>query len=321
MLTEIPMASYTIRRLLEILFNLLMVSFLTFWIMWNTPGGPFDETNQPLSKEAKANIRAKYDLDKPFYVVWFNYVKNAAQGDFGVSYQFPTQKITSLFQRYWINSLILGGLSVLWSFPVGAVLGVVAALKRNSWIDRTITTVSLVGVTMPLIALIFVLVLIFVIQLKWLPWGTGRDLMQQEWNFLVLPVFLFGFPTVGSLARYVRSGMLDVMGQEYIRTAKAKGLTYAKVVMKHAMRNMMIPIITLFGPTLANAFTGSALVEIFFLIPGIGNFFLSSVFRRDYPLLMAVVLIGSAILSVTYLISDLSYTLIDPRVRVGGGRK
>ena len=315
------MASYTIRRLLEILVNLLLVSLVSFWIMWQTPGGPFDETNQPLSKEAKANIRAKYGLDKPFYVIWWNYVKNAAQGDFGISYQFPTQSITKLFQRYWVNSLILGGLSVLWSFPVGAIVGVIAALKRNSWIDRTITTVSLVGVTMPQIALIFVAILIFAVQLKWLPWGSGRDLLQQKWTFLIMPVFLFGFPTVGSLARYVRSGMLDVMGQEYIRTARAKGLVYGKVVMKHAMRNMMIPIVTLFGPTLANAFTGSALIEIAFVIPGIGKFFLDSVFSRDYPLLMAVTLVGSAILSVTYLLSDLSYTLIDPRVRAGGGRK
>ncbi|MCX6016971.1 MAG: ABC transporter permease [Chloroflexi bacterium] len=315
------MASYTIRRLLEILVNLLLVSLLSFWIMWQTPGGPFDETNQPLSKEAKANIRAKYGLDKPFYVIWWNYVKNAVQGDFGISYQFPTQSITTLFQRYWVNSLILGGLSVLWSFPVGAIVGVIAALKRNSWIDRTITTVSLVGVTMPQIALIFVAILIFSVQLKWLPWGSGRDLLQQKWQFLVMPVFLFGFPTVGSLARYVRSGMLDVMGQEYIRTARAKGLVYSKVVMKHAMRNMMIPIVTLFGPTLANAFTGSALIEIAFVIPGIGKFFLDSVFSRDYPLLMAVTLVGSAILSVTYLLSDLSYSLIDPRVRAGGGRK
>ena len=315
------MTSYIFRRVIEIFFNLLLVSFLTFWIMWQTPGGPFDEINQPLSKEAKANIRAKYGLDQPFYVIWWNYVKNAVRGDFGYSYQFPAQSITSLFQRYWINSLILGGLSVLWSFPVGAIAGVISALKRNTWIDRTITTVSLVGVTLPPIALIFFAVLIFSVQLKWLPWGNGRDLWLQEWRFFIMPVFLFGFPTVGSLARYVRSGMLDVMGQEYIRTAKAKGLAYGKVVMKHAMRNMMIPIITLFGPTLANAFTGSSLIEIAFLIPGIGNFFLTSVFRRDYPLLMAVVLVGSALLSLTYLISDVVYTMVDPRVRVGGGRK
>lgn len=315
------MASFTVRRLIEIFFNLLLVSLLSFAIMWNTPGGPFDETNQPLSKEAKANIRAKYGLDQPFYVVWWNYVKNAVQGDFGISYQYPQTKITTLFQRYWVNSLILGGLAVLWSFPVGAVIGVIAALKRNTWIDRVITTVSLVGVTMPQIALIFFAILIFSVQLKWLPWGNGRDLLQQDPKFLIMPVFLFGFPTVGSLARYVRSGMLEVMGQDYIRTAKAKGLTYAKVVMKHAIRNMMIPIITLFGPVLANAFTGSAFIEVSFLIPGIGSFFLSSVFRRDYPLLMAVVLVGSAILSLTYLISDISYSLVDPRVRVGGGRK
>ncbi len=315
------MVSYIIRRLLEIVVNLLLVSLLSFAIMWATPGGPFDELNQPLSKEAKANMMAKYDLDKPFYVVWWNYVKNAVQGDFGISYQYPRESIPSLFKRYWINSLILGGLAVLWSFPVGAVLGVISALKRNTWIDRTITTISLVTVTMPQVALIFFAVLIFSVQLKWLPWGNGRDLLQQELRFLILPVAIFGLPTVGTLGRYVRSGMLEVLGQDYIRTAKAKGLAYNKVVLKHAMRNMLIPIVTIFGPTLANAFTGSALLEIFFLIPGIGGFFLGSVFARDYPLLMAVILVGSFILSVTYLISDVAYGIIDPRIRVGGGRK
>lgn len=314
------MASYIVRRLLEIAVNLLLVSLLSFAIMWATPGGPFDELNQPLSKEAKANMMAKYDLDKPFYVVWWNYVKHAVQGDFGISYQYPRESIPSLFQKYWVNSLILGSLSVLWSFPVGAILGVISALKRNTWIDRTITTISLITVTMPQVALIFFAVLIFSVQLKWLPWGNGRDLMHQELRFLIMPVVIFGLPTVGTLGRYVRSGMLEVLGQDYIRTAKAKGLSYGKVVLKHAMRNMMIPIVTIFGPTLANAFTGSALIEIFFLIPGIGGFFLSSVFARDYPLLMAVILVGATVLSLTYLISDVAYGIIDPRIRVGGGR-
>jgi len=225
-----------------------------------------------------------------------------------------------LFKKYWINSIILGGLSVLWSFPIGAVLGIISALRRNTWVDRTITTLSLVTVTMPQVALIFFAVLIFSVQLKWLPWGNGRDLLQQELRFLIMPVMIFGLPTVGTLARYVRSGMLEVLGQDYIRTAKAKGLSYNRVVTKHALRNMLIPIITIFGPTLANAFTGSALIEIFFLIPGIGGFFLSSVFARDYPLLMAVILIGSFILSLTYLISDVLYGIIDPRIRLGGRR-
>lgn len=314
------MARYLIGRIAGMAFVLLAVSFITFLIMYNTPGGPFDETNQPLSAEAKANILKKYGLDQPFYVQWFKYVTNAVQGDFGYSYQYPKERVFDLLAKYWINSIILGVLSVAWSFPAGAILGVIAALKRNSWIDRTITVVSLVGVTVPQISLIFLSILLFIVTLKWAPFGNGKPILQQDLRVLILPVFIFGIATVGSLARYVRSGMLDVMGQDYIRTARAKGMKRSGVILKHAMRNMMIPIITVFGPTLSNAITGSIFVEFAFAIPGIGRFFLGSIFARDYPLIMATTLVSAVILAVTFLASDIAYTLVDPRVRLGGGK-
>jgi peptide/nickel transport system permease protein len=312
------MARYLVARVVGVVIVLLSVSFLTFALMYNTPGGPFDETNQPLSAEAKANIMRKYGLDQPFYVQWARYVWNAAQGDFGYSYSYPNQRIIDLLLRYWKDSLLLGLASVAWSFPVGAVLGIIAALKRNTWIDRTITVFSLIGVTVPLISLIFYGQMIFVVWLKWVPWGTGRSLTTQPLSFWILPVFLFGIGTVGSLARYTRSGMLEVLGQDYIRTARAKGLKRFAVIFKHALRNMMIPLITLFAPTLTNAVTGSIFVEFAFSIPGIGRFFLGSIFARDYPMIMATTLIGAFIVVTTYLISDIAYTLVDPRVRLGG---
>ena len=312
------MARYLTVRIAGMVFVLLMVSFLTFMLMYNTPGGPFDEKEIPLSPEAKANILAKYGLDQPFYVQWAKYIWNAVQGDFGYSYSYPNQRIVDLLWRYWKDSLILGFASVAWSFPTGALLGVIAALKRNTWIDRVITVFSLVGVTLPLISLIFYGQMIFVVLLKWVPWGTGRSLTQQPLSFWILPVFLFGIATVGSLARYTRAGMLEVLGQDYIRTARAKGVRRVGVIFKHAMRNMLIPLITLFGPTLSNAITGSVFVEFAFAIPGIGSFFLGSIFSRDYPMIMATTLIGAVILTVTFLLSDIAYTLVDPRVRLGG---
>jgi ABC-type dipeptide/oligopeptide/nickel transport system permease component len=309
------MARYLLFRFLGFIFVLLTVSFITFFLMYSTPGGPFDETQMPLSPEAKANIRAKYGLDQPFYVQWAKYMAAAVQGDFGYSFQFKGYKVTDLFLTYWANSLLLGVLSILWSFPLGIILGIVAALKRNTIIDYVITAISLTTSTMPIFALVFFSLAIFAVWLKWLPYG-GWVNRGGDPRTLILPVFIFGLGTVGVLARYIRSGMLEVLGQDYIRTARAKGVPRALVLGKHAMRNMLIPIVTIFLPVLTNAITGSVFIEMGFVIPGIARFFLDSVNFRDYPVIMATVLIAATILAFTYLLTDIAYTILDPRIRI-----
>jgi ABC-type dipeptide/oligopeptide/nickel transport system permease component len=282
--------------------------------MWKTPGGPFDETNMPLEPAAKANIIAKYGLDQPFYVQWAKYMISAVQGDFGYSFKYPGKKVTDLLLTYWPNSILLGVLSVLWSFPVGTVLGIVAALNRNKWPDQIITSFALITSTLPSFALAFFSLAIFAVALRWVPYGGWKPI--QDPRTLILPVILFGLGTVGQLARYMRSGMLEVLGQDYIRTARAKGLPRSKVIYKHAMRNMLVPIVTIFGPVLSNAITGSAFIELWFLIPGIGHFYLDSITNRDYPIIMASVLIIAVILTLTYLLTDIAYTILDPRIRL-----
>lgn len=309
------MARYLIFRFLGFIFVLLVVSFITFFLMYSTPGGPFDENQMPLSPEAKANIRAKFGLDQPFYVQWFKYVTSAVQGDFGYSYQYPTRKVSELFLTYWGNSLLLGTLSILWSFPLGVILGIIAALKRNTVLDYVVTSTALITSTLPTFALVFFSLAIFAVWLKWLPYGGWVD-KGGDPKTLILPVLIFGLGTVGMLARYTRAGMLEVMGQDYIRTARAKGLPRAMVLGKHAMRNMMIPIVTIFFPVLTNALTGSIFVEMGYVIPGIARFFLDSVNYRDYPMIMATVLIAATILAFTYLLTDIVYTLLDPRIRI-----
>jgi ABC-type dipeptide/oligopeptide/nickel transport system permease component len=194
------------------------------------------------------------------------------------------------------------------------VLGVLAALNRNRLLDQLITGLSLISATLPTFALAFFSLAIFAVALKWVPYGGWKP--TSDIRTLILPVIIFGLGTVGSLARYVRSGLLDVLGQDYIRTARAKGVRHNKVVFKHAMRNMLVPIVTIFGPILANAITGSAFVERWFVIPGIGNFFLDSITFRDYPVIMASVLIIAVILTLTFLLTDIAYTLLDPRIRL-----
>ena len=304
------MARYLLVRFLGFIFVIITVSFITFFLMWSTPGGPFDESKMPLEGAAKANILRKYGLDQPFYVQWFKYMVNAVQGDFGISFrnQLP---VKDLFLKYWPNSLLLGTLSLLWSFPAGIVFGIVAALKRNTWIDYVITSIALITSSLPQFAVIFFALAVFAVWLKVLPYGGWSD-----WKTMVLPVIIFGMGTVGGLARYTRSGMLDVLGQDYIRTARAKGAKRSVVIFKHAMRNMLVPIVTIFLPTITNILTGSIYVELGFVIPGVGRFFLESIFTRDYPLIMATVLIAATILSITYLLTDIAYTLLDPRIRL-----
>lgn len=315
------MARYITGRLAGFVFVLLAVSFLTFALMYNTPGGPYEELNQPLSPEAKANMLKKYGLDRPFYENWWNWFSKAIQGDFGESYYYPNTKIIDLFLKYWGSSLLLGALALAWSFPLGIALGVIAALKRNTIIDQVLTTISLVSITLPQISIIFFGIAIFVIGLRWFTFSNGLAFHLQPASAMILPVFLFGIGTVGQLTRYIRSGMLDVLGQDYIRTAKAKGVSRVLVILKHAMRNMLIPIVTVFGPVVANIVTGSIYVEIAFAIPGVGRYFLGSIFNRDYPMIIFTVVITAVVLTTSNLLIDLSYTLIDPRVRLGGASK
>ncbi|MCL4504635.1 MAG: ABC transporter permease [Chloroflexi bacterium] len=308
------MARYLLVRFFGFVFVILIVSFITFFLMYSTPGGPFDEKNMPLEPAAKANILKKYGLDQPFYVQWAKYMVNAVQGDFGISFKNQVP-VKDLFLKYWPNSLLLGVLSLIWSFPAGIIFGVIAALKRNSFTDYFITAVALITSSLPQFAVIFFALAVFAVWLKWVPYGGWID-HGGSLSTLILPSIIFGMGTVGSLARYTRSGMLDVLGQDYIRTARAKGVSRAKVIFKHAMRNMLVPIVTLFFPVVTNIVSGSIYVELGFVIPGVGRFFLTSIFDRDYPVVMATVLIAAVILSVTYLLTDIAYTILDPRIKL-----
>ena len=316
------MLRYILLRLLGLLGVLLVVSFLTFFLARSVPGGPYDEINKPLSADAKANILKKYGLDKPFYVQWLDYVQHAVRGDFGTSLRHPSKTIVQLLIERWPASLLLGGLALLWSVPLGIILGVTAAIKRNTWVDSTVTFLSIIGTTIPVFALGLFGLFLFAIVLSWVPYPAGSGGWQpaKDPRILILPVFIFGLQPLGVIARYTRSNLLEVLGQDFVRTAHAKGLAPNVVLFKHALRNSLIPIITILGPIIPNALTGSAILERQFLIPGIGNFFIEGVLSRNYPLIMALVIIIAVMWGISYLLSDIAYTLADPRIRIGGGK-
>ena len=316
------MLRYILWRLLGLLGVLLVVSFAAFFLARSVPGGPYDELQKPLSAAAKANIQKKYGMDKPFYVQWFNYVIKAVQGDFGTSLQHPSKTIVQLIRERWPASLLLGGLALLWSVPLGIVLGVIASIKRNTWVDSLVTLVSIFGTTVPVFAIGLFALFLFAIVLKWVPYPASAGGWQpgKDPRVLILPVVIFGLQPLGVISRYTRSNLLEVLGQDFVRTARAKGLTPNVVLFKHALRNSMIPIITILGPIIPNALTGSAILERQFLIPGIGSFFIESILFRNYPLITAMVIIIAVMWGISYLFSDIAYTIADPRIRVGGRR-
>ncbi len=310
------MLRYLITRVVGLIGVTLIVSFIAFMMLYQLPGGPFSEEKQPLSPVAMAAIKAKYNLDKPFYVVWFSWVTHAVQGDFGTSYQAENVPITKLFADHWGVSLQLGLLSLAWSVPLGMLFGVVAAIRRNQWLDYLLRFLAIVGTTLPGFALTVFLVFIFAVRLHWVP-TTGWKPFENPAT-MVLPAFVFGLVPFGSLMRYARNGMLEALNQDYVRTARAKGLVESAVIGRHALRNVLIPVVTVLAPMIPNALTGSAILETMFSINGIGRYFIDSISSRDYPMALATAFIVATLWGISYLVTDLTYTIIDPRIRVGG---
>ena len=319
------MARYLIGRVLSLIFVLFVVSVITFVLMHSVPGGPFDESKSPLPPAAKANILAKYGLDKPIHVQYLNYMKNVVfHFDFGIPFQQPTTTVTALIAKSWLVTLQVGIMTVLLSFGLGITLGVLAAYRQNTWIDTSTTFVAMMGITTPNFVVSMWLILIFAVRLNWLPMGgwnasgdclIGNDYICTDW---IMPVIAYSLAPLAIVARYTRSSIVDVMRQDYARTAKAKGLNERTVMTRHVMRNALIPMITALGVIIPNLLTGSIFIEAVFRINGLGRFFVTSIFNRDYPMIMALFLLIAFLWSFTYLITDVLYTFADPRIRLGG---
>lgn len=316
------MARYVLGRLLSILFVLLVVSMITFALMHSVPGGPFDELNQPLPPAAKANILRKYGLDQPVWKQYINYMSNALRFDFGIPYQQPTTTVTELIARTWKVSVQLGILTILVAFGLGIPIGVYAAYNQNSWIDNAVTFVAMLGITVPNFVIAIWLILIFAVRLDWLPMGGWNDpnqwlipgVFSKTW---IMPVLAYALAPLSVTARYTRSSVLDVIRSDFVRTARAKGLGAQTILWRHVLRNALIPMVTVLGVEIPNLLTGTIFIETIFRIPGLGKFFVTSTFNRDYPMIMALVLLIATVWGLTYLATDLLYTRIDPRIRLG----
>ena len=307
------MTRYVLGRLVGLVFVLLIVSCIAFLLMHAVPGGPFDKGDRRLPEATRMAMERKYGLDKSVPEQYVRYIWAVLHGDFGVPFQSPTETVLGLIQRAWPVTIKIGVPTILLSFTLGTTLGYIAALRQNTWIDYFVTTIATLGLTIPNFVVATWLILFLSIQLEWLPtggWGEPKH--------YIMPVIAYAMAPTALVARYVRVSILEALHADHVRTARAKGLSERKVLIHHVSRNALIPAVTVLLPEIPNILTGSIFIESVFRIPGLGRFFVTSTSTRDYPMILALVLLIAAVWGLTYLITDILYTILDPRVRIGG---
>jgi len=335
------MTAYILRRFLWMVPVMLMVTIVVFGAMKLVPGGPFSGEGRPLSPEIRANFEAMYHLDEPVWKQYARYMvgdfvdtgklrdfgrNGLLGGDLGPSYKYRGRTINNvLFDGGLIKAAIsvsaqLGTLATIFAVGIGIPLGLISALKQNTWVDYTSMFFAMLGVSIPnfVLGLMLILLMLWLNQhdLPALPlarWGT--DSFGDWLSHMILPAFTLGSGGAAIIARLTRASMLDVIRQDYIRTARAKGLRERAVVVGHALKNSLIPVTTVVGPVMAAWLTGSFIIETVFSIPGIGRFFVTSINDRDYTLIMGTILVYAVLLVVMNILVDISYAFLDPRIR------
>ncbi len=303
-----------VKRLLWGIPVLWLILTLTFFLLRAAPGGPFDQERE-LSAEVAQLIAQKYQLDQPVLLQYGHYLKSIIQGDLGPSFQYADYTVNQLIALGLPVSLTIGFWALLLALILGVMLGSVAALYANRWPDLVAMIVAVIGISTPNFVIAPLLILGFAVHMQWLPvggWSGG------EWHHLVLPVVTLSFPYVAAIARLVRGGLLEVLHQPFIQTAKAKGLSNFQVLFMHALRPAMLPVVSYLGPAAVGLMTGSVVIEQIYGIPGLGRYFVQGALNRDYTLVLGVVLVIGVMMLLFNLLVDLIYRLLDPRVGAAG---
>lgn len=305
------MGNYLVKRLFSMLITLWFVITITFFLMHSIPGGPFVREKElpPAVIEA---LNEKYHLDDPLYKQYFDYLKGVATFDLGPSFVQTGVQVTDLIKQGFPYSMRMGGLASIVVLLVGIPIGIISALKQNSIIDYIVTIIATIGVAVPGFVVGTLYIYIFSSKLALVP-SFGLD----SWQSYIGPVLALSFFSLAFVMRLMRSSMLEVLGADYIRTARAKGIPEPIVIFKHALKNAIIPIITFVGPMVAAIVTGSFVIEKIFAIPGMGKYFVESVGNRDYTVLMGTTIFYASLVIVAILIVDIAYSLVDPRIKFG----
>ncbi|KYD21192.1 ABC transporter permease [Caldibacillus debilis] len=304
------MLKYILRRLASILLTLFVIVTITFFLMRIAPGNPFTSEKR-LPPEIEANLNAHYGLDQPWYKQYAQYLVKVATWDFGPSFKYKGQTVNDLIADGFPVSLYLGLEALFIAVFFGILLGVFAAVRQNSWVDYSSMSLAVIGISVPSFIMAAVLQYIFAIKLQWFPiatWGSFKH--------TILPALALAMMPLAYIARLTRSTMLEVLNNDYIKTAKSKGFSERVIVYRHALRNSLLPVISYLGPLTANIITGSFVIEKIFGIPGLGAHFVQSITNRDYTVIMGVTTFYSIILLLAVLLVDIVYGLIDPRIKV-----
>ncbi|WP_461205546.1 ABC transporter permease [Clostridium sp. DL1XJH146] len=304
------MIKYTIKRFISMFITLFFVVTLTFALMHSIPGGPFtrDKALQPAVLEA---LNEKYHLDDPLWKQYVDYLKGVVTLDLGPSFQKIGVEVTDMIEEGFPVSAKVGGTACLVIIIIGIPLGLISALKQNKWQDYLVTVIATLGITIPSFVMATMIIYIFSSKLGWLP-SNGLT----SWKHYIGPVIALGGFSLAFVARLTRSSMLEVLRQDYIMTARAKGLSEFKVISKHALKNALIPVVTYIGPMIAAVLTGSFVVERIFAIPGMGKLFVESVGNRDYTVILGVTIFYAAFSIFMIFLVDIAYGLIDPRIKL-----
>lgn len=305
------MFKFIIRRILVAIPTLLVLITISFALVHSAPGSPFTD-DRDVSAEVMKNIEAKYHLDKPLLVQYLYYLKDVLTWDFGPSFKFKDHSINDLVNASFPVSLRIGIFAFLFALFVGVCAGIVAALNQNTKIDYSVMTFAMIGAAIPNFVLAPALVLFFAIYIKILPAGGWNG---GEWKFLILPVFAMSFTYIASIARIMRASMIEVLNSNFIRTAQAKGMSRNYIILHHALRPAILPVISYLGPAFVGIITGSVVIETIFGLPGIGQLFVNGALNRDYNMVLTLTIIIGALMIFFNTIVDILYALIDPKIK------
>lgn len=294
---------------------MFLIIAMSFFMMRLAPGGPFT-SERKLPPEIEKNMLAAYDLDKPVHIQFIRYMGRVLKGDFGPSYKYKDFTVNDLIARGAPVSIRIGIIAIMLAFVIGVTLGTIAALRQNSVIDYAVMGVAMTGITVPPFVVAPLLTLFFGVYWKLLPVAQWND---GHWRNIILPVTALSLPYIAYVARLTRGGMIEVLRSNYVRTARAKGLSNFTVVRRHAMRAGLMPLVSFIAPATAGIVTGSLVIEQIFNLPGIGRYLVIGSLQRDYPLVMGIVILYSGLIITLNIVADVIYGVLDPKIKLGRG--
>lgn len=305
------MARYIAKRIAYMFLTVFVIITVTFFMMRSIPGDPLAHLARNLPEQTRANFYAKYGLDQPLFQQYLTYLKNLLFLDLGESVVYPGRSVSATIAETSPVSGLVGGIALAFGLVVGIFLGIIAALFKNKWPDYVVMFIAILGITVPNFVLASLLQYVFSVKLGWLPtsgWGEARH--------LVLPVICLCFGTIATYARYIKSSMLDTLSQDYILTAESKGVSRFNIIRKHALRNSILPSITLLGGRIVGIFTGAFVVEKIFSIPGIGFYYITSINNNDYSMTLGTTIFYGVLFVIAQLLVDILYAVVDPRIKL-----